>query len=104
MLKSLAKWKKKDSRGIWANGVCGLSADSNSQHQADNKFPATRSWSLQVWYPHPSLHVSSLISLQTGNLQHLKVSAAWSCFWMLTLDLMTLPRLLPAGHLLSLLH
>jgi len=52
--------------------VCGLAADSNSVHQADNRLPAMRLRNL--WYLHPSLHVRSLISVRTG-----KVSAACAC-------------------------
>jgi len=56
--------------------VCGLAADSDSVHQADNRLPAMRLRSL-CGYPYPSLHILSLFSLQLG-----KVSAACSCCWM----------------------
>jgi len=42
------------------NRVCGLAADSDSVHQADNRLPAMRLRCL--WYPYPSLHVLSLVS------------------------------------------
>ncbi len=32
--------------GIWANVVCGLAADNDSVHQADNRLPAMRLRSL----------------------------------------------------------
>jgi len=50
----------------WTSRVCGLAADSNSVHQADNRLPAMRLRSL--WNPYPPLHVLSL-SLQPANRQ-----------------------------------
>jgi len=42
---------------ITTNAVCGLTADSDSVHQADNRLPTMRLRSL--WYPYPSLHILS---------------------------------------------